>query len=183
MQAPRRMAACTLAPILRGAAIDGAHLRHDDLTPLRRISSMASIHKDISHRRPPRRRLGRGARFRRRAHAAGAGLRHRHAARRRRADRHLRQRQRWRASCWSIATTHGGGWSMRSCNERVKPLQRLGAGARRWRDAQPADLDRRCAAQRDRALYRRPDGSGALAMQKALRTRHDALRRSIPRRA
>ena len=26
--------------------------------------------------------------------------------------------------------------------------------------AQPADLDRRCAAQRNRALYRRPDGSG-----------------------
>ena len=45
-------------------------------------------------------------------------------------------------------------------NERVTHHQRLGAGDRRRRRAQPADLDRRCAAERDRALYRRPDGSG-----------------------
>src|ERR1700730_8115031 len=53
----------------------------------------------------------------------------------------------------------GGGWS---CDrERAgEPLQRLGAGHRRWRYALPADLDRRCAAERNRTLSRRPDGSG-----------------------
>ena len=38
--------------------------------------------------------------------------------------------------------------------------QRFGAGFFRWRCAEPAGLDRRRAAERDRALYRRADGSG-----------------------
>src|SRR5687767_9765399 len=37
-------------------------------------------------------------------------------------------------------------------------LQRLGAGAGRWRCALPAGLDCRPVAERDRALCQRPDG-------------------------
>ena len=47
-----------------------------------------------------------------------------------------------------------------AANERVQPLRRIGTGARRRRHAQPDDLDRRRAAERDRALYLGADGPG-----------------------
>ena len=50
-----------------------------------------------------------------------------------------------RASCWSIATRPAAA-GLCHRQRADEPLQRLGAGARRRRGAQPADLDRRCAA-------------------------------------
>ena len=46
--------------------------------------------------------------------------------------------------------------------------QRFGAGVRRKRRPHPLRLDRRRAAERNRALYGRADGSRPLAMQKSL---------------
>ena len=54
-------------------------------------------------------------------------------------------------------------------SERVKQHSASVQVLARWRGAQPADLDRRCAAQRDRALYRRPDGSGRAGDAKSIR--------------
>jgi hypothetical protein len=52
-------------------------------------------------------------------------------------------------------------------NERVSHYS-VGAGAGRGRGALAPDLDRRCPAERNRALYRRPDGSGRAGRAKGV---------------
>ena len=147
---------------------------------------MASIHKDIIIDAHPRSRLGRAARFRRAAYAAGAGLRDRHQL-----DGDAR-----------IVTFSNGtvareilvdcdddeaAAGLRHRQRTHQAAQRLGAGVCRKRRAHPLRVDRRRAAERDRALYGRADGSrpardaeGAGTQRRMIIAFLDAARRGRP---
>src|ERR1700676_3171387 len=151
-----------------------------------RSTQAETIHTGPSHGFHPQRDsdrcfawrgLGRGSRFRQPAPAAGAGIRARRPARRRRADRDLRQRHRCARAVGRLRRCAAAA-GLCGDQRAGQTAQRVGAGGGRRRQPRPVDLDRRRAAQRNRPLHRRPDGSGgagdaeSLAARRGLRRPH-----------
>src|SRR5579871_2610705 len=114
--------------------------------------------------------MGRRARFRRAAHAAGARLRARHQARRRGAYRDLRKRP---GGARVVCRLRRRAPAARLCDRQRarEALQRFGRGRPRRRDALSSDLDRRRAAARNGRLYQLADGSRRVRDAEGIRER------------